>query len=159
MTPVPRYMRGCPLVQVPTTLMACVDSSIGGKTAVNVQQGHVQLKNVIGTFYPPARVYIDLPCIAALPPRLFANGMAEIIKCAILASPALYALLSSSSPAVIQTQPSALAHVMYPPPLPRPLLSVHVCDTCAHMRRHRHQSCSCCRGSYGGICPPAPSCA
>ncbi len=107
-----RYMRGCTLVQVPTTLMACVDSSIGGKTAVNVQQGHVQLKNVIGTFYPPSRVYIDIACIASLPPRLFSNGMAEVIKCAILASPALYAFLSSSSPAHIQSQPGALAFVI-----------------------------------------------
>ena len=90
-------MRGCALVQVPTTLMACVDSSIGGKTAVNVQHGRMQLKNIIGTFYPPSRVYIE--CIAALPQRHFNNGMAEVIKCAVLASPALYALLASSSPA------------------------------------------------------------
>ena len=103
------------MVQVPTTLMACVDSSIGGKTAVNVQHGQVQLKNVIGTFHPPSRVYIDIACIAALPPRQFNNGMAEIIKCAILASPPLYALLSSTAPNIIQSQPGTLARVMYAP--------------------------------------------
>jgi pentafunctional AROM polypeptide len=103
------------MVQVPTTLMACVDSSIGGKTAVNVQQGQVQLKNVIGTFHPPSRVYIDIACIAALPPRQFNNGMAEIIKCAILASPPLYALLSSAAPGIVQSQPDTLASVMYTP--------------------------------------------
>jgi hypothetical protein len=101
------------VVQLPTTLMACVDSSIGGKTAVNVQQGHAQLKNIIGTFHPPSRVYIDIACIAALPPRQFNNGMAEIIKCAILASPPLYALLASTSPAVIQSHHTTLARVMY----------------------------------------------
>jgi 3-dehydroquinate synthetase len=53
-------MRGCVLVQVPTTLMACVDSSIGGKTAINLQRGRMQLKNIIGTFHPPSRVYIDI---------------------------------------------------------------------------------------------------
>ena len=105
-------MRGCSLVQVPTTLMACVDSSIGGKTAVNVQHAHVTLKNIIGTFHPPSRVYIDIAAIAALPPRQFCNGMAEIIKCAIIASPPLYAFLSASSPLQIQTQPTALARVI-----------------------------------------------
>ncbi len=106
-------MRGCCVVQVPTTLMACVDSSIGGKTAVNAQQGHAQLKNIIGTFHPPSRVYIDIACMAALPSRQFNNGMAEIIKCAILASPPLFALLASTTPALIQSQHSTLARVMY----------------------------------------------
>jgi 3-dehydroquinate synthetase len=105
--------------------MACVDSSIGGKTAVNVQQGSVQLKNIIGTFHPPSRVYIDIACIAALPQRHFNNGMAEVVKCAVLASPRLYALLSCSSPARIQAHPTVLAHVMC---VARLLVSVCYCN-------------------------------
>ncbi len=100
------------MVHVPTTLMACVDSSIGGKTAVNVQHGPAQLKNIIGSFHPPSRVYIDVACIAALPPRHFNNGMAEVVKCALLASPPLYALLSATTPALIQQHPALLARVM-----------------------------------------------
>lgn len=105
-------MRGYALVHMPTTLMACVDSSISGKMAVNLQRGRMQLKNIICTFHPPSRVYIDIACIAALPQRHFNNGMAEVIKCAVLASPALYALLASSSPAHIQAHPTVLAYVM-----------------------------------------------
>jgi 3-dehydroquinate synthase len=93
--------------------MACIDSSIGGKTAVNIQYGNAQLKNVIGTFYPPSRVYIDVAAVAALPPRHFSNGMAEITKCAILASPPLFSFLCSSSSSDLQHQPDALARIMY----------------------------------------------
>jgi pentafunctional AROM polypeptide len=111
-------MRGCTVVQVPTTLMACVDSSIGGKTAVNLQHGPAQLKNIIGSFHPPSRVYIDVACIAALPQRHFNNGMAEVIKCCVLASPPLYSMLSATTPALVQAQHHVLAHVMCVAPSP-----------------------------------------
>lgn len=70
------FMRGIPFVQVPTTLLAMVDSSIGGKTAIDTPQG----KNLIGTFWQPRRIYMDLSVLRTLPEREIANGMAEVIK-------------------------------------------------------------------------------
>jgi pentafunctional AROM polypeptide len=70
------FMRGVRFVQVPTTLLAMVDSSIGGKTAIDTPLG----KNLIGAFWQPQRIYVDLQFLATLPPREFINGMAEIIK-------------------------------------------------------------------------------
>ena len=80
------YMRGVPLVQVPTTLLAQVDSSIGGKTAVD----HGQLKNMIGAFYQPRIVVTDVDTLKTLPEVEFANGMAEVIKHAAILSEDLF---------------------------------------------------------------------
>ncbi len=74
------YLRGVPLVQLPTTLLAQVDSSIGGKVAVN----HGQLKNKIGAFYQPHLVISDTATLKTLPAKEFANGMAEVIKSAVI---------------------------------------------------------------------------
>jgi pentafunctional AROM polypeptide len=70
------FMRGVRFVQVPTTLLAMVDSSIGGKTAIDCPLG----KNLIGAFWQPERVFIDLKFLETLPEREFINGMAEVIK-------------------------------------------------------------------------------
>lgn len=70
------YMRGINFVQVPTTLLSMVDSSIGGKTAIDTPYG----KNLVGAFWQPKRVYIDLTFLETLPKREFINGMAEVIK-------------------------------------------------------------------------------
>jgi pentafunctional AROM polypeptide len=70
------FMRGVRFVQLPTTLLAMVDSSIGGKTAVDTPLG----KNLVGAFWQPERVYIDLAFLETLPEREFINGMAEVIK-------------------------------------------------------------------------------
>jgi 3-dehydroquinate synthetase len=70
------FMRGIPFVQVPTTLLAMVDSSIGGKTAIDTPHG----KNLIGTFWQPKRIYLDLSVLESLPQRELTNGMAEVIK-------------------------------------------------------------------------------
>ena len=74
------YFRGVPLVQIPTTLLAQVDSSIGGKVAVN----HGRLKNKIGAFYQPRLVISDTSTLKSLPPGEFANGLAEVIKSAVI---------------------------------------------------------------------------
>jgi pentafunctional AROM polypeptide len=70
------FMRGVPFVQIPTTLLAMVDSSIGGKTAIDTPAG----KNLIGAFWQPKRIFMDLTFLKTLPEREFANGMAEVIK-------------------------------------------------------------------------------
>jgi pentafunctional AROM polypeptide len=70
------YMRGIRFVQVPTTLLAMVDSSIGGKTAIDTPAG----KNLVGAFWQPERIYIDLQFLESLPKREIVNGMAEVVK-------------------------------------------------------------------------------
>jgi len=74
------YQRGVDFIQIPTTLLSQVDSSVGGKTAVN----HALGKNMIGAFYQPKAVIIDTECLATLPAREFAAGMAEVIKYGII---------------------------------------------------------------------------
>src|ERR1700719_2616564 len=83
------YLRGVALVHVPTTLVAHVDSSIGGKTGVNLREG----KNLIGAFYPPLLVIIDTDLLRTLPERHFRSGIAEVIKYGVIADPELFAYL------------------------------------------------------------------
>ncbi|TNF53053.1 3-dehydroquinate synthase [bacterium] len=80
------YMRGIQYVQVPTTLLAQVDSSVGGKTGVNHPMG----KNMVGTFYQPSLVLIDIDTLKTLPPQEFRSGMAEIIKYGIISDRELF---------------------------------------------------------------------
>jgi 3-dehydroquinate synthase len=85
------YMRGVPCIQIPTTLLAQVDSSIGGKTAIDLPQG----KNLMGTFCQPAGVFIDIKCLDSLPDAEYRNGLAEIVKYGIIDSEALFGQLES----------------------------------------------------------------
>lgn len=80
------YLRGVRLVQVPTTLLAAVDSSVGGKTAIDLPAG----KNLVGAFYQPSLVLCDYELLRTLPQDVFADGCAEVIKYSILGSPTLY---------------------------------------------------------------------
>lgn len=86
------YMRGLPLVQVPTTLLAQVDSSIGGKVGVN----HPRAKNLLGAVYQPQLVLTDVDLLATLPDREISSGMAEVIKTAIIGSPELFARIEKA---------------------------------------------------------------
>lgn len=79
------YLRGIPFVQIPTTFLAAVDSSVGGKTGVNLKNG----KNLAGAFHQPSLVICDTECFKTLPEDTFADGVAEAIKCGILESPEL----------------------------------------------------------------------
>ena len=79
------FMRGIPVVQIPTTLLAQVDSSIGGKTAVDTDAG----KNLLGTFHQPKSVFIDLTFLQTLPEEQFRSGLAEMIKYGVIESPVL----------------------------------------------------------------------
>ena len=84
------YLRGIPFVQVPTTLLAAVDSSVGGKTAIDLPAG----KNLVGAFYQPSLVLCDVDCLNTLPSEIFRDGCAEVIKYGILYDPELFAHLS-----------------------------------------------------------------
>jgi 3-dehydroquinate synthase len=102
------YLRGVALVHVPTTLVAQVDSALGGKTAVNLPEG----KNLVGAFYPPRRVLADPDVLATLPPRQFRGGLAEVIKYGIIADPKLFAFLEKNFAAVLRRSPSALEYII-----------------------------------------------
>ncbi len=80
------YLRGIRFIQVPTTLLAAVDSSVGGKTAIDLPTG----KNLVGAFYQPSLVLCDLDTLHTLPPEIFRDGCAEVIKYGILYDPALF---------------------------------------------------------------------
>jgi 3-dehydroquinate synthase len=86
------YLRGIQYVQVPTTLLAMVDSSVGGKTGINLSAG----KNLVGAFHHPQAVYVAMDFLATLPPREFAAGMAEVIKYGLLGDAALFAQLEKT---------------------------------------------------------------
>lgn len=91
------YMRGVRYVQVPTTLLAMVDSSIGGKTAIDTPLG----KNLIGSIWQPSRIYIDLEFLETLPVREFINGMAEVIKTAAISSEEEFSALEANADAIL----------------------------------------------------------
>jgi 3-dehydroquinate synthase len=102
------YMRGVPFVQVPTTLLAQVDSSVGGKTAVNHPLG----KNMVGAFYQPARVICDLSVLRTLPARELSAGLAEIIKYGPIADPEFLSWLEQNIDALRALEPHALMHAV-----------------------------------------------
>jgi 3-dehydroquinate synthase len=98
------YMRGLDLVQVPTTLLAMVDSSVGGKVGVN----HAGTKNLLGAFHQPRAVVADPELLATLPGRQLRSGAYEILKCAVLADPALFARLSGAPADVAAWSPELI---------------------------------------------------
>lgn len=102
------YMRGVPFVQVPTTLLAQVDSSVGGKTAINHPMG----KNMIGAFYQPQRVLCDLNVLKTLPDRELSAGLAEVIKYGPIADVAFMDWLETNLDALLARDPKALAYAV-----------------------------------------------
>jgi len=102
------YMRGVPFVQVPTTLLAQVDSSVGGKTAINHPMG----KNMIGAFYQPARVIADLQTLSTLPRREVAAGLAEVIKYGPIADDEFFRWIEAHVDQLLALDPAALAHAV-----------------------------------------------
>ena len=102
------YMRGVPFVQVPTTLLAQVDSSVGGKTAINHPLG----KNMIGAFYQPQLVVCDVDTLQTLPAREFSAGLAEVIKYGPIADMAFLDWIEDNLPALLRRDPAALAHAV-----------------------------------------------
>jgi 3-dehydroquinate synthase len=102
------YLRGVPLVQVPTTVLAMVDSSIGGKVGVNLQRG----KNLVGAFHQPKLVWIDVATLRSLPVRQRAAGFAEIIKVGAIWDAALFEALERDAEALLRLDTEALLPVL-----------------------------------------------
>lgn len=98
------YMRAIPYVQVPTTLLAMADSSVGGKTGIDVPAG----KNLVGAFYQPKAVFIDPLYLESLPKRQVRAGMAEVIKHAVVADPGLFNRLSRNAAELLEAGPDAM---------------------------------------------------
>jgi 3-dehydroquinate synthase len=101
-------LRGLPYIQVPTTLLAQVDSAVGGKTGLNVPEG----KNLVGAFHQPAAVIADTDALATLPPREVAAGYAEVLKYALIGDPALFDWLEAHGGEVLAAAPGPLGHAV-----------------------------------------------
>jgi 3-dehydroquinate synthase len=102
------YMRGIPCVQVPTTLLAQVDSGIGGKTGVDLPAG----KNMLGTFLQPRAVFVDLAFLDTLPQRDFTGGLAEVVKYGIIEDPDLLAVVEDEAGAIRARDPAVLERIV-----------------------------------------------
>ncbi len=103
------YMRGIGFTQIPTSLLAQVDSSVGGKVAIN----HPLAKNIIGAFYQPHMVFINPHTLKTLPPREFSTGMAELIKHAFIADSDFITWLEQNIEKLLSCDVGALAHALY----------------------------------------------
>jgi 3-dehydroquinate synthase len=103
------YQRGIGFVQMPTTLLAQVDSSVGGKTGVNHPGG----KNLIGAFHQPKAVIADTATLATLPPRELRAGLAEVVKHALICDAAFFSWLEANADALLALDPAALVHAVH----------------------------------------------
>jgi len=102
------YLRGVRLVHIPTTLVAQVDSSIGGKTGVNLPEG----KNLVGAFYPPKLIVADPETLTTLPHREFRSGLYEVVKYGVIADAELFNFLERRMPAILRRDPAALSWII-----------------------------------------------
>jgi 3-dehydroquinate synthase len=96
------YMRGVRCVQIPTTMLACVDSSVGGKTAINLESG----KNLVGAFHQPEAVLIDPSVLETLPKRELRAGLAEVIKCGVIMDEAFFGWLEANIEKLLRLGPA-----------------------------------------------------
>ena len=103
------YMRGIPFVQVPTTLLAQVDSSVGGKTGVDIPEG----KNLVGAFYQPKAVYIDTAVLTTLPVEEYLGGIAEVIKYGIIRDFDFYCFLERNLDAILGLQSDVIVEMIH----------------------------------------------
>lgn len=101
-------LRGMPFVQIPTTLLAQVDSSVGGKTAINSPHG----KNLIGAFYQPKAVIADIDTLRTLPKRELQAGYAEVVKYGLIDDPEFFEWLEANATRIFAYEPEALAHAV-----------------------------------------------
>ncbi len=103
------YMRGIPFVQVPTTLLSQVDSSVGGKTGVDIPEG----KNLVGAFYQPRAVYIDTAVLITLPVEELLGGIAEVIKYGVIWDYEFYCFMERNLDAILALEPSVIQQMVH----------------------------------------------
>ena len=103
------YMRGIPFVQIPTTLLSQVDSSVGGKTGVDIPEG----KNLVGAFYQPKAVYIDTAVLTTLPAQEFLGGVAEVIKYGVIRDYDFYCFLERNLDAILELNPPVIQEMIH----------------------------------------------
>lgn len=102
------FMRGIPVVQIPTTVVAQVDASIGGKTAVNLRAG----KNLVGSFHQPSAVLVDPELLQTLEQREFRSGLFESLKCSVIRDPALFDFMQRHARKILARDPKALQRII-----------------------------------------------
>jgi len=102
------WLRGVKVIHMPTSLLAMVDASVGGKTGINTAEG----KNLVGAFHPPAAVLADLDTLSTLPRNEMVSGMAEVIKCGFIADPAILDLVEKDPDAVVDPQSDVLRELI-----------------------------------------------
>ncbi len=102
------FARGLPVWQVPTTLVAQVDSAIGGKTGINLEHG----KNLVGAFWQPRGVFADTAALATLPDREYTSGLAEVLKYGVILDADFFAWLEAHAAAIRGREPEALLHIV-----------------------------------------------
>jgi 3-dehydroquinate synthase len=102
------FMRGIPVIQVPTTLLAQVDAAVGGKTGVNLESG----KNLLGSFHQPLAVLIDPSVLVTLPEREYRAGLYEIVKCGVIRDAALFEVLDRCAASVLKQEPAVLERII-----------------------------------------------
>jgi len=102
------YMRGIKCIQLPTSLLAQVDSSVGGKTGVDIPEG----KNLLGTFFQPKRVYCDIGTLTSLPRDEFINGMAEVVKYGMIMSKELFNILEKNYLEILNLEPDLICKIV-----------------------------------------------
>jgi 3-dehydroquinate synthase len=102
------FSRGLSLIQIPTSVIAQVDSSVGGKVGINLPLA----KNLVGAFWQPAGVLIDIQVLDTLPEREFRSGLAEVVKYGMILDPELFAYLERHTDAILKRQPDVLAHLI-----------------------------------------------
>jgi 3-dehydroquinate synthase len=102
------FMRGVPVLQIPTTLLAQVDAAIGGKTGVDLESG----KNLVGAFHQPLAVLIDPGVLSTLPEREYRNGLFEVVKYGVIRSPELFRTLAEESAGVLARQPGLTERII-----------------------------------------------
>lgn len=102
------WLRGVPVVQVPTTLLAMVDAAVGGKTGINTSEG----KNLVGSFHSPVKVVCDLATLPTMPPNDYIAGLAEVIKCGFIADPEILELIAADPAAAGRPDGPATAELI-----------------------------------------------
>lgn len=102
------WLRGVPLIQVPTTVLGMVDAAVGGKTGINTAEG----KNLVGSFYPPDAVFCDLQTLASMPHAEYVTGLAEVVKCGFIADPVILELIESDPEAALDPKGEVIAELV-----------------------------------------------